>query len=186
MRSRQRRTRTIERVDQLQAMASPVRHRIVAALETSGPATAKELAALLGTVPESIYYHLDQLIDVDLIFIAGSESTARRPAKLYDLAARDWEVRLDEASAGYRAAYGEMGGALLRWADRSHRAALQDPAVRQSGPQRERSLAQFHARLSPAGLEKVNGLLEELESTLADHEDPSGEAYAITCVVVPI
>ena len=95
-------------------------------------------------------------------------------------------MRLDDASDAYVEAYADMGGALLRWAARSHRSALLDAEVRQSGPRRERSLAQFHARLGARGLEEVNRLLERLESLLAEHEDPEGKAFAITFVVAPI
>ena len=51
----------LEDPEQLQAIASPPRQRLVAALEALGPASVRELAAHLGRSPQSLYFHLRKL-----------------------------------------------------------------------------------------------------------------------------
>ena len=180
-----RRTYRIRSPEQLRALASPVRHRIVAAFEALGRCSVRDLAEHMGVAPESLYYHIGRLESAGLIVPAGKRPTDRRLAQLYELVSRDVEVRVEGSSPDLREAYGEMAGALLRWAGRAHAAALDDPGVRQGGAARQRTLVQFHPRLRDAAVAELNRRIEELETFLRDHEDPAGVPYAVTVVVSP-
>ncbi|MDX1392762.1 MAG: winged helix-turn-helix domain-containing protein [Gemmatimonadota bacterium] len=179
------RTYRVERPGQLRALASPARHRIIAAFEALGRCSVRDLAEHMDVAPESLYYHVGQLEEAGLIVPAGTRPTGRRLAGLYELVARDIEVRMDEASPELREAYAEMAGSLLRWAERAHADALADREVRQGGPDRQRTLVQFHPRLSDEAVTELNARLTELERFLREGEDPAGTPYAVTVVVSP-
>lgn len=175
---------SIERPDQLRALASPVRQRVMAGFEALGRCTVRELADHLGMTPESLYYHVRGLVRVGLVVDAGKQPTDRRQAQLYELVSRDFEVRIDGATDEYRKAYADMGGALLRWADRAHRASLSDD-VRQSGEGRQRTLMQFHPRLTDEAVAELNRRFQAVEDFLRDHEDPEAPPYVVTIVSSP-
>jgi predicted ArsR family transcriptional regulator len=174
----------VERPEQLRALASPVRHRVLAGFEALGRCTVRELADHLGTAPESLYYHVKELVRVGLIVDAGKQPTERRLAQLYQLVSRDLEVCIEGAADEYREAYADMGGALLRWADRAHRASLGDD-VRQSGESRQRSLMQFHPRLTDEAVAELNRRFAAIEEFLRENEDPTAAPYVVTVVSSP-
>ncbi|MDH3732317.1 MAG: helix-turn-helix domain-containing protein [Gemmatimonadota bacterium] len=178
-------TYLIERADQLRAIASPVRHRIIAGFEGLGRCSVRDLAEHMGVAPESLYYHIKHLAEAGLIVPAGKRPTERRLAQLYELVSRAFEVGVEGANQEFRDAYADMAAGLLRWAGRAHAAALRDPEVRQSGDARERTLMQFHPRLNEEALAQLNRRLEGLEEFLRDNEDPGANQYAVTLVVSP-
>ena len=175
----------IRRPEQLRALGSSIRHRMVAAFEALGACTVPELADSMGVQAETLFYDLKLLVSAGLVRRVGSRETGRRKAAVYELVARDFEVRVDEEGEAFRDAYATMGSALLRWADRAHAAALESPDTRQAGPERERSLAQFHARLGPEALRALNRRLESIEAFLAEAEDASAPLYVVTLVTSP-
>jgi DNA-binding transcriptional ArsR family regulator len=175
----------IRSVQQLRALASPMRHRIVAAFEALGRCTVRELADHLDVPAESLYYHLRVLTRAGLVVEAGTKPTERRLAQLYELISRDLEVRIEGASREFREAYGRMGSALLRWADRAHRAALHDARASQCGEGRQRTMVQFHPRLGPDAIVELNRRLDAIEAFLLESEDPEGIPYVVTMVVSP-
>lgn len=158
---------------------------MIAGFEALGACSVRDLAGHLGVAAESLYYHVKLLLAAGLIVESGTRPTERRQARLYRVVSRAFEVRIDGASSDYRAAYDEMAGALLRWAGRAHSAALEDASLRQSGPARQRSLMQFHARLDDDALAELNRRLEEVEGFVRENEDPTARPYAITLVVSP-
>lgn len=61
----------------LQALAHPLRSRLLATLRAGGPATATGLAARLGTNSGATSYHLRKLLDVGLVAEMPGKGTTR-------------------------------------------------------------------------------------------------------------
>jgi len=73
----------IRRKDQLHALTSPERRRVLEGLEALGRATVKQLAEHLGRLPESLYYHVRKLGEVDLVVEAERRGSGRRTEVVY-------------------------------------------------------------------------------------------------------
>ncbi len=74
---------TIDCPDQIRALCSPMRHEIHQVVLSQGEASVREIAEQMGRKPASLYRHIDQLVEVGLLFDIGTKSTARRDAKVY-------------------------------------------------------------------------------------------------------
>jgi len=77
----------IRRKDPLHALTSPERRRVLEGLEALGRATVKQLAEHLGRLPESLYYHVRKLGEVDLVVEAERRGSGRRTEVVYALVA---------------------------------------------------------------------------------------------------
>ena len=86
--ARPRRTFEVVRDDQIEVMASPARLEILDAVRSTGPCSIADIAALLGRPADSLYYHVRQLVEVDLLIPCGTRPTSRRHEELYRTPAR--------------------------------------------------------------------------------------------------
>ena len=59
-------------VAQLRAIATAARHEIVAIMEELDESSVGDLAAYLGRPPESVYYHVHDLVQVGLVLEVGT------------------------------------------------------------------------------------------------------------------
>lgn len=87
------RTYWIERRDQLETLCSPLRQDIVDTLAQMGPASVADLAERLGRQPESLYYHVRSLLDVELLLEDGERALPRHKEKLYTTPGRTMRIR---------------------------------------------------------------------------------------------
>ena len=69
--------------EQVEALASPVRHDICDRLAAMGPLSVRELSRALGRKPTSIYHHLELMIAVGLVHSSEVRSSRGRPTILY-------------------------------------------------------------------------------------------------------
>ncbi|MFC6705649.1 ArsR/SmtB family transcription factor [Flexivirga alba] len=131
--------RVINRVrpdlDQLKAMAHPVRLTMLGKLRVDGPATASSLAALLGLNSGATSYHLRQLADAGLVvedtdrgnkrerwWKAAHESTVTEPSRADDVEERAvlgayHGVVAHQAAAQIEQAAAEFPELPKEWAD---------------------------------------------------------------------
>lgn len=72
---------------QLEALTSPARIEIVVCLESTGPATVRELAERLGRKPSSLYYHVELLERVGLVTSRETRRPDGRAEAVYQLIA---------------------------------------------------------------------------------------------------
>ncbi|MGH7470615.1 MAG: ArsR/SmtB family transcription factor [Longimicrobiales bacterium] len=168
----------------LEAVASPARLEILSALG-DGPATTQELARRLGRSRQSLYYHLDVLEKAGLVAIeepsdGERERRFRHGTERVTIAARRGSAR--DRKAGAKAIQ-----AILRLTAREATAALEDPATRFDGAQREMVGIRGKARLTQAQLRRANELIDQLETLLAEARggSPWDPLYAVTLVLKP-
>ncbi len=167
---------------QLQALAHPLRSRLLGALRFYGPATSTALAARLGTNSGATSYHLRQMAEVGLVeddeehsngrdrwWKAAHDATSWRAGDYEDdpdaQAANDWLIR--------RQAH-RVAGWVHDWLDSSGEWSLE---WRDAADQSD-----YHLDLTPASL---RALMDELHAVVAKHRDaptPDG-AERVTLVM---
>lgn len=178
----------ISEQSQIEALVSPVRGLLLSTLCSSGPCSVGELARLVGRKPRALYYHLDALVACGLVVEVGTRPTRRRQETLYDAVADT--VMVDEHAVENPAwldAHRRAIAASLRQAMRVHDAALTDPTTVTGGDCPELRMQTMQAQLTPEGLTRVMGKLEELLSMVREErEKRSGRFYSLTLSFAPV
>lgn len=175
----------IRDLQQIRALASPMRQAIVDTLEAMGPCSVAELADLLDTPADGLYYHLRILKARRLVADAGEPGPTRVQA-VADVADAPMRVRYDPASRANAAAVGRVVGSMLRDALRSFRRAFRPGAVVE-GPRRTLWAGRRTAWLTGEELEEVNTRIEQLIVYLAERRGrtPGGRFYSVTFAMSP-
>jgi DNA-binding transcriptional ArsR family regulator len=165
---------------QVRALSSPVRGQILNALADLGPRTVKELAAELGRLPSSLYYHVRLLEQVGLLVEVERRRAGPREEVVYGPVAE--RVRLDtqRRTKAWRRALAKSTAGALELAKRQFEAALEDPS------QERRSFVQQRVlRLDARGLKRVVDLLSELPERTADEQADAGRCFTLTVALTP-
>ena len=171
----------------IEALASPVRQRILDRLEALGPCSVAELGAALERKPDALYYHVRILVDVGLIREAETRATATSPEALYDLAHRRWHIDYQPAAPRNAAALRKLTRQMLRQAGEDFDEGLAHPDALGRGPQRNLWSLRLEARLDDA---EQQALVEHLEAIVALLRKPDrserGRLTALTWVLAPL
>jgi len=175
----------IRDLQQIRALASPVRQAIVDTLEAVGPCSVAELAGLLDTPADGLYYHLRILRARRLVAAAEGPGPARVQA-VSDAGDPPMRVRYDPASRANAAAVTRLVGSMLREALRSFRKAFRPGAVVE-GPRRSLWAGRRTAWLTEEELEEVNAGIERLVEFLSERRarKPEGRLYSFTFAISP-
>jgi DNA-binding transcriptional ArsR family regulator len=181
------RTYRIQRPDQIEALASPVRQEIVDALQLSGPSAIVQLAAHLERAPDSLYYHVRQLEQVGLVVRQGSRRSGRRDEALYDVPGHRMHVDTEPRTAREVTGILDLVGSALRIAQRDLRAAFAAGIARYQGRRRNTWGGRFKGWLTRAELDELKGHLAAIHELLVRGErDRGGDLHAFTWVVTPV
>ena len=175
----------IRDLQQIRALASPVRQAIVDTLEAVGPCSVAELAGLLDTPADGLYYHLRILRARRLVAAAEGPGPARVQA-VSDAGDPPMRVRYDPASRANAAAVTRLVGSMLREALRSFRKAFRPGAVVE-GPRRSLWAGRRTAWLTEEELEEVNAGIARLVEYLSERRarKPEGQLYSFTFAISP-
>src|SRR5688572_458042 len=162
-----------------------MRQAIVDTLEAMGPCSVAELAELLDTPPDGLYYHLRILKARGLVAEAAEPGPTRVQA-VSDAGDPPLRVRYDPASRANAAAVTRLVGSMLRDALRSFRKAFRAGAV-VDGPRRSLWAGRRTAWLRGEELEEVNARIEWLVGYLAERRTRTAEGhlYSFTFAVSP-
>lgn len=170
-----KKTLIVRRRPQLAALASPVRREILDHVRRRGPRTVAEVATGLGRKQTSIYYHVNQLVEVGLLVVAGERPGPARPEAVYAAVAADIRVEDPGASRATAAIAARSAGATLRRALREVEAGLK----RKAGPTPR--VGRHKARLRPAAEREVLRHLEAVERIFErEAEVAQGRFFVLT------
>ena len=176
----------IEDLEQIRALASPVRQGIVDALEAVGPASVAELAEVLDAPADGLYYHLRILKRRGLVVEQPRSARDGRPQATFDVAGRPTLIRYTPHSPQRNAAIAQVVGSMLRSALRAFRRSLGPDAVVE-GPRRSLWAGRRTARLTPDGLQEVNSLIGRLTEVLEEGRGRNeGQLYSFTFALSPL
>jgi DNA-binding transcriptional ArsR family regulator len=177
----------ITTVDQLKALAEPIRLAILEILMTGGPElpvmSVKELAEALREPQTKLYRHVRQLESAGLIKVAATRMVSGIAEQRYQASQQDLDLapgllrqHVDETEAILRAVFDlfQTGFLAAIRASKPNPDATADPASRggQLGP--NNALLSGYGRLSPAQAADVRAKLREALANFdqEDSEDP--------------
>ena len=177
----------IEDLEQIRALASPVRQGIVDALEALGPSSVAELAEVLDAPADGLYYHLRILERRGLVVQQGRSRRAGRPQARFDVAGRPTLIRYTPYEPERIAAITQVVGSMLRSALRAFRRSFV-PGAEVEGPRRTVWAGRRTARLSPEQLEEVNALIARVVDVLGESRGAKqeGRLYSFTFALSPL
>lgn len=85
----------ISDIDQVKALAHPLRLRIIETLAASEPMTTKQVAESLGEKPTRLYHHVDLLEKAGLIRLTHTRQNRGTTEKYYEAIARQFRADAD-------------------------------------------------------------------------------------------
>ena len=172
-----RRRVDLSRPDQLEALASPVRHQLHQTLDAIGPCSVRELAARMGREPEALYYHLRPMLKAGIVVETGKRQARRRAEAVYDVAGRPLRIDPGVTTPRFLKAIVASATARLRLAERCLRQTIFSSRAHRQGPQRSFRIEQNNVRLTKASLKELNSRIDEMVAFLREHDDPDAEQF---------
>ncbi len=173
-------------VEQMEALASPVRFQIHLAMELLEICSINELAERMDREPETLYYHVRLLERVGIVVRAGSRAAGARKEALYRLMGRRLQIDPRQRSPRFLRAMARSCGALLRYAERTFVKSLKRSAFLPGAGTRTRRMEQVVVRLPDTALAELNERLNELQEFLSAADERDADAvYAVTVCVAP-
>jgi predicted ArsR family transcriptional regulator len=160
----------VKRLDQLKALRSLERRRVIQALSELGPSSVRDVAEHLDRVPESLYYHVATLEEVGLVVRRGSRPTRSRSQALYELVGLP-SIDPAQRSPAFLEALDELCASSLRAATRHLSRSLDEERGR-SGPRTHQGVVQTTARLSGTDRKELRRRMAELVDWVAERHDP--------------
>lgn len=168
---------------QIRALESPMRQEIVDAITAIGPCSITELAANLGRAPDSLYFHVKKLLEVELVQEVGKRKQGRHEWAIYAMPGRVARIIYSNAVSG---SVRKVVAGAVRLSLREFNEAITKKTTRTSGPLRNLWGGRTKGWLSEADLAEVNKLLEQLHQIMYRSEPgPGREVHSFAWVVAP-
>lgn len=179
----------VEDPEQIRLLGSTVRQDIVDHLDFAGPSTVPELAAALGCPTDTLYYHLNLLLEAGLLVRHDREDDRRM---VVDLPASSVEVRYHRDDRPAVEAIVSAVATLLRSAERRFAGALDDDELplELEGPRRNHWASRVRGRLTEAEVVEVNEAIRAIHGIFRrsrSRPDPlEGRMHEVTVVLSPL
>lgn len=169
----------INDLDQVKALAHPLRLRIIETLAASEPMTTKQVAESLGEKPTRLYHHVKLLEKAGLIRITHTRQNRGTTEKYYEAIARQFrasadlfsdEIPDDQKNAlrpMIRTVFDNTTSELLRLVDADQSGVLLEDAG---------LLSYIEMRLTQEQIDEVQQRLKDILDYLQSLEDPESEA----------
>jgi len=176
----------IQRTDQLKALGSPLRQRMVDVVQSIGPCSISEIAEAVDRRADSLYHHMRILEAVGLVTDAGRRATERRPEALFDVPGRPMRMAIDADNIHHLRTLAENVGAMLRLTERNVQEALEqgDVLVGKRG-ERLRGM-RVEAWLTKGELRQVLEHIDCVAGLMTGRERRGGERFAFSVVLTPL
>ena len=177
----------ISRPEHIEALASPVRQRILDRLEVLGPCSVRELGASLRVAPDSLYYHVARLREVGLLAIGNRPRKDRRAEALVRLASPRWHIDYDPRDPRKARAVMKVTRTLLRQVERDFASGLRHPRAVARGALRNLWSLRLEGSLRDADVRRINRHLAAILRVLRRAgRDPREGLVSVSWVLAPI
>ena len=177
---RARQVHVIRTVEELKALRSPTRFRLLNLLRKIGEASASILADRMGMKAESLYYHIHVLEKADLVTAVRERETGRRPEVIYAPRAPNFEIDRRQRDPDFLEALLSIYRSQMRFAERCIEDALM-AEVDGTGPRTRTNVRQYEVSLHPFKADRMRRLIGTLDDFLVEADDPKGqETYHLT------
>ena len=171
---------------QMEALTSPARIEIVVSLESSGPATVRDLAKRLGRKPSSLYYHVELLERVGLLTSVETRRPDGRAEARFELIADRIALQIEGSNPGMLQHATQATSATLRLASREASRAYERGW---SGNGHGMYAVRLKVKLDPSEHEQLVEHLREIEALIrkrAIAPADSGRVSSWTTMLVPV
>jgi len=168
-------------IDQIKAMASPVRAQIIAVLLAEGDRSISEIAAQLGRRPDSLYHHVRIMEQSGLIEPAGHRTVGRNREALYRASADAFTVDRGSTDPNYQNAICQLMRQHAREAVDQLEAAYADPDQREAV-----FFETLNVRLSPEKQAAFRADLAEILIRYRGEGDAKGQRVAALLLATPV
>lgn len=180
---------------------SPARLEVIDAMSDIAPCSIAELAGELGRTPQSLYYHVQIMVDVGLLRQSGTRKSGKRDEALYDMVCEHFRlVGGDDPTEHKLRTLLRFNSTLMRLTERNYRDAMTKGLSRRVGRRENVYLRRQRGRLTDKELSRLYDLLEQMGALLSAHSTSgrksraaastaSGDAahsYALTVALVPL
>ncbi len=176
---------TIERLEQMAVLTSPVRQELLDALARMGTVSLAEVAAVLGRPPDGLYYHVRLLCRAGLVRQAGVRRRGHRVETLFRASAPVFALRYAPRPGSRARALNTIVAGMLRLGIRDFRRALKQRDTRLEGPERELWALRTTGWLLPPQVRLVNRMIRRL-ARVAERTRPRGRLYGVTVLLTPL
>ncbi len=177
----------LDNPQQQEVLTSPVRIEIIERLQGGGPSSIADIARSMDRSAASLYHHFHKLLAAGVLVEEGRRRAGRRWEALYGLAAPRFYMDLDQSSQRSIRCYRQSASALLRLTDRNFAEAVALGQVVSTGRNRNLIANLKKARLTKAGLARVNRLLQEIYKIMREEDARgAGQPCALTTVLLPL
>ena len=170
---------------QLECLSSLVRVDLYEAIQRHDGASIGELANELKKSPHTLYYHVRQLSDVQLIRVREYRRVGKRDEAIYEVVSKRLFIDQQNSSPEYSEALAKTVGSALRKAEREHRAAR----LKLTQPSKF-AVARAQVKLTSKDADRLRQRISDLTQWVRErnimNDDVEGEEVSYTCVVAPI
>ena len=180
---RARKVHVIKTVEELKALRSPTRLRLLTLLRKFGEASVSILADRIGIKAESLYYHVNVLQANGLIISVRERVTGRRPETIYAPAAPHFRIDRKNREPEFLEALLGIYRSQIRYAERNVESSLL-AEIEGSGARSNTDVRQYEVALRPFKADRMKRLIGTLDDFLVEADDPKGdEIYTLTIVI---
>lgn len=178
---------TIDTEEQLEALLSPVRMRILNAARM--PRSVREIADVLDVPVTRLYYHINLLHEVGFLDVVHTRKSGARLEKLYRVAGKSIVVgsELVESAADPTTAAQALASVVLEPALIEAETAITQRMELESDQRVDlgRSMAVLSPDEAAAISEKIEQLVREHLADRNDSDHPEAQTYAFTYTFLP-
>lgn len=176
----------VERIDQLRVLESPICLDLLDMAATQEEISVTELASLLGRSKNSLYPHVQRLVDVELLLPAGERQEGRHKSALYRTPAITHFIVYDPNDDECVEALKRAVAANLRLASRAVCKSLESREAVTKGKGRDTFCVRALGWLSKSELAEVNELIGRVQEIVGGGEPGKGRKLCgVTMAVAP-
>jgi DNA-binding transcriptional ArsR family regulator len=176
----------VMRRDQLNAVASAIRHDILDHLIARGPLSVHDLALSLHRKPTAIYSHLQRLLKVDLVVGIRVSRKRGRPTLLFRPIAPLIRLARAPNDPRNRPILARIAKTMSSQAAADYGKAFQHMDWVIDGPERNHWVFRCMTAPSPQRLAKINKLLDQLAGLIWTPDPKPGRLMSVTWLLSPI
>lgn len=176
----------ITRREQYECLMSARRMDIIDLLANTGARSIREIAALIGMKPSSLYHHIDLLLAVDLIEVAGTRLVNRRQEKLYQAPGRTLRYGLSFDDPLAFTLYSRIGDMQARQSARDLRRGLETNQVIAHGPTKNTWVFRLVGAPDPETMAKINQHIDEIANLFWSSAGQDNPLVVMSAIMAPM
>lgn len=166
---------------------SSSRLEIIDAIFGIAPCTVAELAEELARTPQSLYYHVNMLVEAGLLKQVGTKKAGKRDEAIYEPVAEHFRLAPGRDQKATREAMISFNSTVLRLTDRNYRAAFDQGLIRVIDGRQNYYTRRQRAWLTDKDLLKVYEHIDAIgQILLKGNKKREGQAYSLTTILSPL